>query len=66
MKKLTAEKLLKFLLSVENSGQDLKKVVVNYRYDSDSDIEPCKIVFGDLYDAETNNKVTSICLSCKS
>lgn len=62
MKPLTAKKLLKFLIDLENDGHDLSKVLINYRFDSDSDVNLCKFVMEDLFDAETNNILESICL----
>jgi|688.fasta_scaffold47386_4 hypothetical protein len=62
MKILTAKKLLNFLTDLENDGHDLSKVLINYRFDSDSDVNLCKFVMEDLFDAETNNILESICL----
>lgn len=62
---LTAQKLLKFLTGLQDQGLDLKNIQVNYRYDYDSDVEPCKLVEEDLFDEETNNILTSICLLSK-
>ena len=59
---LTAKKLLNFLIDLENDGHDLSKVLINYRFDSDSDVHLCKFVMEDLFDAETNNTLESICL----
>ena len=61
-KPLTAKKLLKFLIDLENDGHDLSKILINYRFDSDSDVNLCKFVMEDLFDAETNNILKSICL----
>jgi hypothetical protein len=62
MKILTAKKLLNFLTDLENDGHDLSKVLINYRFDSDSDVNLCKFVMEDLFDAKTNNILESICL----
>ena len=62
MKILTAKKLLNFLIDLENDGHDLSKVLINYRFDSDSDVNLCKFVMEDLFDAKTNNILESICL----
>ena len=61
-KPLTAKKLLKFLIDIENDGHDLSRILINYRFDSDSDVNLCKFVMQDLFDSETNNILESICL----
>lgn len=61
-KPLTAKKLLNFLINLENDGHDISKVLINYRFDSDSDVYLCKLVMEDLFDSETNNILQSICL----
>lgn len=62
MKPLTAKKLLNFLIDLENDGHDLSRILINYRFDCDSDVHLCKFVMEDLFDAETNNTLESICL----
>lgn len=62
MKPLTAKKLLDFLIHLEKDGNDLSEVLINYRFDSDSDVNLCKFVMEDLFDSETNNILKSICL----
>jgi hypothetical protein len=62
MKPLTAKKLLNFLNDLENDGHDLSKITINYRYDADSDVDSCTYVMEDLFDAETNSILESICL----
>jgi len=62
MKPLTAKKLLDFLIDLEKDGNDLSEVLINYRFDSDSDVNLCKFVMDDLFDSETNNILKSICL----
>jgi len=62
MKPLTAKKLLDFLIDLEKDGNDLSEVLINYRFDSDSDVNLCKFVMEDLFDSETNNILKSICL----
>jgi hypothetical protein len=62
MKPLTAKKLLDFLIDLEKDGNDLSEVLINYRFDSDSDVNLCKFVMEDLFDAKTNNILQSICL----
>ena len=58
---LNAKKLLNFLIDLENDGHDLSRILINYRFDSDSDVHLCKFVMEDLFDAETNNTLESIC-----
>ena len=62
MKPLTAQTLLNFLTNLESNVNDLSKVLINYRFDSDSDVNICKFVTEDLFDAKTNNILQSICL----
>jgi hypothetical protein len=62
---MNAKKLLKFLLVLEADGVELSKVSVNYRYDSDSDVEVVKYVGEDLFDQETNSILESIVLQVK-
>ena len=62
---MKAHKLLKFLLELKADGVDLSKVSVNYRYDSDSDVEVVKYVGEDLFDQETNSNLESIVLQSK-
>lgn len=61
-KQLTAQKLLEFLQTMERQGHNLKKVVVNYRADRDSDVERIEEVEEDLFDEVTNNRLESIVL----
>jgi hypothetical protein len=62
---MNAQKLLEFLLEIEQDGVDLSKVSVNYRYDDDSDVEGIRFVDEDLFDEDTNSILTSIVLRCK-
>jgi hypothetical protein len=59
---MNAQKLLEFLLELKADGVDLSKVSVNYRYDSDSDVEVVKYVGEDLFDPRTNSILESIVL----
>lgn len=61
-KQLTAHKLLSFLQTMERQGHDLKKVVINYRADRDSDVEIIEEVEEDLFDEISNNRLESIVL----
>jgi hypothetical protein len=62
MKPLTAQKLFELLNELKIDGYDLEKVTINYRTDSDSDVEVITYVGDDLYDAETNSVLESIVL----
>jgi hypothetical protein len=62
MKPLTAQKLFEVLNELKIDGYDLEKVTINYRTDSDSDVEVITYVGDDLYDAETNSVLESIVL----
>jgi hypothetical protein len=61
-KPLTAKKLLKFLLDLEEDGVDLKNVEVLYRYDRDDDEVNVCAVEEDLYDENDNVTLTTIML----
>lgn len=60
---LTAYELKQYLKELESEGYDLKNIAVNYRSDSDSDVEPVALVGEDLYDSETNSVLESILLT---
>jgi hypothetical protein len=62
MKPLTAQKLFELLNELKIDGYDLDKITINYRTDSDSDVEVVTYVGDDLYDAETNSILESIVL----
>ena len=62
MKQLTAQKLFELLNELKIDGYDLDKITINYRTDSDSDVEVVTYVGDDLYDAETNSILESIVL----
>ena len=60
MKLLTAEDVLLFITDIQRTGIDLRKVTINYRYDDDSDVVICSTIEEDLFDEETNSKISSI------
>ena len=64
-KQLTAAQLLNYLILLEEQGNDLNKIKVNYRKNDDSDVKAIRSVGEDLYDAETNSKLESIILTQK-
>ena len=57
---MNAKQLYEFLNEISETGIDLSKVTLNYRYDDDSDVEIITSVDEDLFDPETNNILTSI------
>lgn len=57
---MNAKQLYDFLNEISDTGIDLAKVTLNYRYDDDSDVEIITSVEEDLFDPETNNILTSI------
>ena len=59
---MKANELLQFLTELQELGNDLSTISINYRYDFDSDVEVCNFVEEDLFDEETNNILTSIIL----
>ena len=61
-KQLTAAQLLNYLITLEESGLDLRKVKVNYRKNHDSDVKSITSVEEDLYDEKTNSILESIIL----
>jgi hypothetical protein len=62
MKPLTAQHLFNILSQLKKEGHDLSKITINYRTDSDSDVEVCTFVGEDLYDADTNSTLESLVL----
>lgn len=60
MKTITASDLLQFLEQLQSEGHNLSNVLINFRTDYDSDIQPCIAVEEDLFDAETNSRLESI------
>jgi hypothetical protein len=58
---MKANKILDFLIELEQSGVDLSKVDVTYKADNISyDVVPIEAVEEDLYDAGTNSVLESI------
>lgn len=57
---MNAKQLYDFLNEISDTGIDLSKVTLNYRYDDDSDVEIITSVEEDLFDPETNNILISI------
>ena len=64
MKKLTAQKLLEYLIDLADEN-DLSNIQVNYRYSDDMDVYEVSMVEEDLFDDITNNKLESIILKTK-
>lgn len=59
---MKATALLNYLLALKDDGQDLDGISVNFREGYDSDVIPVNFAEEDLYDAETNSVLKSICL----
>jgi hypothetical protein len=49
-----------YLTGLQKMGEDLSSITINYRYDDDSDVEVVRLLEEDLYDQETNSRLTSI------
>ena len=62
MKPLTAQTLLDLFSQLREEGHNLSKITINYRTDSDSDVEVCTCIEEDLFDDETNNELRSLVL----
>ena len=60
MKSITAQKVMDFLTDLQNEGEDLSSISINYRHDEDSDVKVCVKLEEDLFDQETNSRLTSI------
>lgn len=62
---MNAQKLLDFLLELEQDGIDLSRVGVNYRRDDDSDVDVVGFVSEDLFQENDNALLQSIILQAK-
>lgn len=62
MAHLTADQLMEILIQVQSEGHDLRKIVINFRTNEDSDVQPCACIEEDLFDEETNSKLRSLVL----
>lgn len=62
MQNLTAEKLFNYLSDLKKEGYDLSKITINYRHNSNDDVECLRYVGEDLFDEETNKILESIIL----
>lgn len=60
MKPITAQQVMDFLTDLQNEGEDLSAITINYRHNEDSDVEVCKKLEEDLFDQETNSRLMSI------
>lgn len=58
---MTAQQLMDFFIDLENEGEVLSKIEINFRNDYDSDVIPLRHINKDLYD-ETNSRLVSISL----
>lgn len=59
---MNAQDLFEFLVDLKYDGIDLSEVQVNYRHNPDSDVDRVTFFGEDLFDAETNSRLTSIVL----
>ena len=64
-KQLTAQDIFDWLKELDKDGINLNKVDVNYRFDSDSDVEEVCSIEEDLRDPSDNETLISICLFTK-
>lgn len=62
MKPVTAQDLFNILSQLKDEGNDLSQITINYRTDSDSDVEVCTFIGEDLFDSETNGRLESLVL----
>lgn len=60
---MKARELVNFLLDLEAQGHALDQIDVTYREHFDSDVFAIAYATEGLYDAETNNIVTSVVLA---
>lgn len=60
MKPITAQQVMDFLTDLQNEGEDLSAITINYRHDEDSQVRCCRKLEEDLFDQETNSRLTSI------
>lgn len=51
---------MSFLIELQNRGEDLSSITINYRHNEDSDVKVCVRLEEDLFDQETNSRLTSI------
>lgn len=65
MEQLTADRLMEILIQVQHEGHDLRKILINFRTDEDSDVHPCYRIEDDLFDEETNSHLRSLVLMDK-
>lgn len=62
MQPITAEILFDLFKQLQSEGQDLSQIVINFRSNYDTDIQPCVAIDEDLFDPETNSKLQSLVL----
>ena len=58
---MTAQQLMDFFIDLQNDGEVLSKIELNFRNDYDSDVIPLRHINEDLFD-ESNNRLISISL----
>jgi hypothetical protein len=57
---MNAQELLIYLLELQEQGNDLSKISLEYRYDPDSDAEHISFASEGYYDTETSSKLESL------
>ncbi len=62
MQPITAEILFDLFKQLQSEGQDLSQIVINFRSNYNTDIQPCVAIDEDLFDPETNSKLQSLVL----
>jgi hypothetical protein len=58
---MTAQQLMDFFIDLQNDGEVLSNIEINFRNDYDSDVIPLRHINEDLFD-ESNNRLVSISL----
>jgi len=62
---MTIKELKNTLTILENLNGDIDNVEINFRRTDNSDVEVINYIEEDLFDEETNNKLTSIVFKTK-
>lgn len=57
---MKAQNLLNYLLELENEGHDLSAITLNFRTNTDSDVEKINFCFEDLFCEKDNTTLQSI------
>ena len=57
---MKAKNLLNYLLELENEGNDLSQITLNFRTNTDSDVEKINFCFEDLFCENDNSTLKSL------